>query len=952
MTDIRIISSASIGAARNNARGHLFEKLMASVLRTYGYEIDRIPSVNYAGMEIDIEGHDLLNGIPMYAECKCYDKPVDSPSVQAFYGKYMARWRKDNRSRGLLVAIPSLNSHAKGFYRDNCEGATDITLSLLEQEAVVKAVLDAGLAVRPDALAKMVPVTIGTPGDQALLYTDHGIIWVQYILPVGGAIPDRYALITASGQPVTDAQTTEYVQSTLPELSGFKLQALASADPGREAQPLRPDEADQIVEVRGSSAWFEYQFPASPEFFVGRAGILTEVQTFVAELLEGKTSARGLLFTGNSGWGKSSVVLAAAAHLRQLGHFAIVVDCRSLSSPRSVLRVVDIALQKLYAEQGDLFRTAVSRITGFDGAGDALLTASKDLGAAGRLAFIFLDQFENLFFLPEALRRIRDLLLSMCDMHASVVFGFAWKTDLVGVMSDFPFELRDSIASACKRVALDTFSDVETNALLDKLRVELRTQIRKDLRFFLSEFSQGFPWLLKKLCAHVKAQRDAGVAQSEIANRLLNVDQLFREDLAGLSSEQESTLRRISKSAPVEISELSEHYSPAVVQSLVDCRLVVRIGNKYDIYWDIFRDYLNSNLVPVQENYLLRLQVGTVLKAMASLIRAGGRMSLTSFQEHSKLSEHSAMNVARDLRLLGLVTSEAGHLSSTISARLSPAGSKDVALLAAVRAHVKGRLVHNRLVYRLIAELKAENSLSLVGIGLRLAQWCPYVTATSDTWRMYARILATWMDLADLATFNGRTSTLLYYEPSTELRVRDLTSSRSRLTGANVPLIQYSPVENVLRLISNGLHGKQPIDWRGLKTSTVSKSMAFLEDLGFLSRTDRGYRANPVLIALPDDAEKRRAALADAVSKIPAFVKFTTLLDEHSAKGRSQLLLGRELRERLGVEWKDGTAQVNVKIMLDWARHAGLAPGVFARHPRKRQSKGPAEIRGQTERSQ
>jgi hypothetical protein len=205
---------------------------------------------------------------------------------------------------------------------------------------------------------------------------------------------------------------------------------------------------------------------------------------------------------------------------------------------------------------------------------------------------------------------------------------------------------------------------------------------------------------------------------------------------------------------------------------------------------------------------------------------------------------------------------------------------------------------------------------------------------------MYARILATWMDLADLATFNGRTATLFYYEPSTELRERDLTSSRGRPSGVNVPLIQYSPVENVLRLISSGLRGRRPIDWKGLKKSTVTKSLASLEDLGFLSRTDRGYRASSAMIALPDDAEKRGAALADAVSKIPAFVEFTALLNDHSAKGCSQLLLGRELRQRLGVDWKDGTAQVNVKIMLDWARHAGLAPGVFAQHPRKRRPKG------------
>jgi len=32
------------------------------------------------------------------------------------------------------------------------------------------------------------------------------------------------------------------------------------------------------------------------------------------------------------------------------------------------------------------------------------------------------------------------------------------------------------------------------------------------------------------------------------------------------------------------------------------------------------------------------------------------------------------------------------------------------------------------------------------------------------------------------------------------------------------------------------------------------------------------------------------------------------------------------LKLRLGVDWTDGTAEVNAKIMLNWARHLDLAP--------------------------
>ncbi len=46
---------------------------MTRVLRRHGYSIDAIPNVNYAGMEIDIDGKQTITGVPLYAECKCYE---------------------------------------------------------------------------------------------------------------------------------------------------------------------------------------------------------------------------------------------------------------------------------------------------------------------------------------------------------------------------------------------------------------------------------------------------------------------------------------------------------------------------------------------------------------------------------------------------------------------------------------------------------------------------------------------------------------------------------------------------------------------------------------------------------------------------------------------------------------------------------------------------------------
>jgi hypothetical protein len=76
---------------------------MTIVLKHYGYEIDRHPSTNYGGMEIDIEGRHSISGHPFYAECKYYETEADSPRIQEFTGKNMARWFNNSGSLSFSV---------------------------------------------------------------------------------------------------------------------------------------------------------------------------------------------------------------------------------------------------------------------------------------------------------------------------------------------------------------------------------------------------------------------------------------------------------------------------------------------------------------------------------------------------------------------------------------------------------------------------------------------------------------------------------------------------------------------------------------------------------------------------------------------------------------------------------------------------------------------------------
>jgi len=390
MARLKILAEGNSQQARANARGKLFEEIMANALRHYGYKIDRLANINYSGMEIDIEGKAIVTDIPLYAECKCYEKEVDAPQLQAFFGKYMTRWLKDKRCQGLFIALPGVNSHAKGFYRENCESNPDITVRLYEEDQIIDAIFDAPGTVKPNTASKDIPIDLGTPGDWIILFTDKGLFYVQYIIAPGAGIPTKLILFDRDGKPITDTNTIEYIAQLYPELADFERINYRKISSLKSSQELL--ELEEIVEVRGSSECFEYQFPSSPQYFVGRRLILNDIDNYVEKILNKSSSSRGILFEANSGWGKSSLILAATARLRDTGHFAVAIDSRSASSSQFVLRVVDYVFDKLGNFNGMIPDELFPRtITGFDGAVSALRKIGQILEEQQKILFIFLD---------------------------------------------------------------------------------------------------------------------------------------------------------------------------------------------------------------------------------------------------------------------------------------------------------------------------------------------------------------------------------------------------------------------------------------------------------------------------------------------------------------------------------------------------------------------------------
>src|SRR5262249_55478423 len=133
--------------------------------------------------------------------------------------------------------------------------------------------------------------------------------------------------------------------------------------------------------------------------------------------------------------------------------------------------------------------------------------------------------------------------------------------------------------------------------------------------------------------------------------------------------------------------------------------------------------------------------------------------------------------------------------------------------------------------------LESRSSLTLLEISEILADSSPYTSAKEKTWRLYARILANWMDTADLAIFDSNNGILERYKTGTEVRERPVLLTRRR-SGMTTPWTQYTPVEKVAIRLVEALQKENRVDWTGtdLGESTISRALATLETLGFISR--------------------------------------------------------------------------------------------------------------------
>ena len=906
---VLVLAEGETPAAVNNARGHIFEAFIARLMHQFGFDAPTLRDLNVTseGIELDVSlGNSFTNGVA-FAEGKAYTTNVKAQALTSFYGKLGMERHDKPDAHGYLFALPKLT--ADGDEKARAVEKNDPRFHYLDAQRIADHLASRGLirhaqSVLPDAVI---------PSDPALIVTEEGLYSCVKALNSRTRRAERILIWAASPKARIPEQAIRLLGSSDYgiDLPIEDLEANYSSA-GPENQHHEVANPPVIVTVRGSSSDFEYQFPASPSYFVGRRAIVAELEKVV-------TLGKGIfILNAQSGWGKSSLALKFKSMVEDRDGVAAVIDSRTASSPAFVVEALRFAAG-LATAGGLLTPPAASSWASLS---SAVATIQNADWHRSNPLLIFFDQFENVFLDEATTRQFRDLALLVRELSCNLLIGFAWKTDLVGWTESHPYRLRDDIRSVSTHIAVDLMGAKDIEALLRRLEKRLSRKLARDLRQRLREYSQGLPWLFKKLAEHViREVEEHGKSQEQLVNEALNVQSLFDSDLAGLQPIEYDALKYVARWAPVSTVEITERYDGGIIQSLLDRRLVVPVGEKLDTYWDIFRDFLNTGQIPLEESYTIGVNPQAAAPVLTYVIESGGESPFADIASAVGTSVGSVINIARTLRLLGISTYEAYGIY------VHDLINDSVDLESSLR-RVVARTLRRHKAYSLfvrIAERQGEK-VPLALYSADLPQAFPAVDAKPSTWSTYARAFALWFEYAGLA----------------ELRDSALWLPGEGFTGAGSLLSHET--RPTYRTGRRG--GRSGSDGRHYSLSgSPGASLQLLgqirsEEVQYQELGRAGQRAARNLLALQlieaDTEEVLRvrdgvfiagqlneAVLLQGLRQLPGGSECLRLLEKEP--GADALAVGSRLRDACGANWSDSTAALNGKHFRSWSRQAGLS---------------------------
>jgi hypothetical protein len=634
-------------------KGDLLEALSKELVQAQGYNV--IEEIRFTGVELDLLCKHQVSGKQIYVECKAQKDKIGAPILRQLLGTVIGY----DYSEGWIVSTSEFGKEAKGFVEMWKEKKPEKSskLSFYSPEIVIDSLQRASVICSlPINKAQEFVGGIEFLGDWILLVTKYGRFWAVYTL-VGGSPSGVLIFNAENGRHIQDEDTLKNIAKLETVLAEYDLKIGLTKDDGFENR--KTIDKPSVVEVQIGDAWNDYR-PARPQDFVGRDSTQKEIFSLLKNSIDKSSSTRIFAVTGNSGLGKSSLVAKVRDRSRNKfyknRYFTFAVDMRGAKTSSyitaALLKCLKDAQSAGFGDKMDVQLSDPSSPL----SSSSITAYLQSVERKEQVICLIFDQFEELYSKPElfgVFNAAKDLMLDVASYKGNFVLGFAWKTDSTTQQDHPAYHMWHELSDYRRVFKLDVFDKGEISKSITTFEKEIGKKIPIEIRHQISFSSQGFPWLLKKLCINLNENMVSGEDADSILLDL-DVKRLFKNDIDTLMPEEYRCLKIIAQKAPADWSEIFELSGIATLNSLVNKRLVIKSGDRLNIYWDIFKDYLLTGNVPaIPFNYIPTSDIPSMLRVFNclnedSFIEAG------KIANDTTLKERTVWNIGADLVMFGL----------------------------------------------------------------------------------------------------------------------------------------------------------------------------------------------------------------------------------------------------------------------------------------------------------
>lgn len=726
----------------SSAKGSFYEALTNNIFKFQRYIVQG--NVNFTGMEFDLLCKHLdRTNETVLVECKAKDK-LKSEEITKFafnvgfkkynYGYFLFTKKFGHQVAGLIEEFK--NDSDKRYENLYFWDATKVIELLIASGQINELKFsDASFSVTKTIL----------------LYSYFGNFYVAILS--NSTIPTHFSIFNAKSlEAIHDDDLLEKIKLNVPEIQSLKNHA-------KDLIVVEKDEdmiLETVAEIQESESWYDYK-PASSRFFVGRKKIETDMFDFFGNVLSNETKYRVFYLDGKSGWGKSSFLNEIKGRSRNKHfknkYFTFVVDSRSANSQNFIAlafkKMLDKAIRAHFIDSKysnieiqSLYNILQSE--GIDDLSNYLIKNKKSL-------ILIFDQFEDVFRKGSIFTGFYKLLLDIIDLSSNIILGFSWKAEVNIPIDHRAYHLWQQAKDQAKLFSLDEFDLNESKKIVKQLEKEICQKLDSDFIRKIIDNSQGFPWLVKKLCVHIFEQTNKGISNRDLYNQDFNVELLFKDDEEKLTLEELKALKFVAQRAfdnnMLDEIEINDCISPEIRNSLLlEKKMIIKTGTKYNIYWDIFRDYLVTEEIPkVGETYILRQQIASVYEMFQSF-KDKKEMTIDEILNttNNTIAPSTAGNLLRELRTIGLVIYEGEKYILR---------NKDIVINEeSFKMLVKSKLVNHSFYLELQKitekEIELEDVVSIIKMKIKSQSFA------DKTLSIYAQKFISWIDYAGLSLPN------------------------------------------------------------------------------------------------------------------------------------------------------------------------------------------------------